>query len=98
ASAKRCSRTKTRIKTAVNARKPGISRKLCSMPISAPLNCARSITKLLSNTCQVEKQKAITKVMVNNNNWGLRTTDKDLLIFIYYLNHRCRKNQSTTNQ
>ena len=49
----------------VNAKNPGISRKLCSIPISTPVKLAFSITKLFSNTIHTENTKGIVKAIAN---------------------------------
>ncbi len=48
------------------ARNPGISRTVCSQPISAPSNCATSITKLLSSADHVAKAIGIPKAIKAN--------------------------------
>ena len=48
-----CSRTKMMIAMTPTATKPGISRTVCSKPMSAPSNCAASMTKLLSSADHV---------------------------------------------
>ena len=53
--AKVCSFSTNRTNTAVNARKPGNSRKLCRMPISRPVKAACSMAKLFSKACHTEK-------------------------------------------
>ena len=61
--AKVCSRSTNSTKTAVNARNPGTSRRLCRMPISRPVNAARSITKLLSSADQVAQAMGMAILM-----------------------------------
>jgi hypothetical protein len=51
-------------KTTAKARNPGISRRDCRMPISAPVKAACSIAKLLSNACQVAKLKGTAPAMM----------------------------------
>ena len=41
--------------TTVNAKNPGTSRKLCSIPISLPPKLAISTAKLFKRACQTEK-------------------------------------------
>ena len=54
------------------ARKPGISRTLCSKPISAPSNCATSITKLFNSAAQVAKAIGIAAAIMNKRVIGRR--------------------------
>ena len=51
--ARRCSDTTASRNTAVNARKPGISRIDCSKPMSLPSNAAISMAKLFSSAFHV---------------------------------------------
>ena len=62
---KRCSRMKASTNTTVKAKKPGISRTLCSKPISAPSKFAFSITKLFNRAIQLEKAIGTT-IEINN--------------------------------
>ena len=57
--------------TTVSAKKPGISRKLCNMPISLPVKAAASLLKLLINAIHVENIKGITKAINNNKTEGV---------------------------
>src|ERR687894_560402 len=59
-------------KIAVKARKPGISRTDCRMPISQPVNPAASLAKLLSSACQLAKLIQLRKAMVIRNATGER--------------------------
>ena len=70
--ARRCSRTINNTHTAVNAKKPGISRKLCNMPISFPVKSAASLLKLLINAIHVEKMSGIKNAISNKKTKGVR--------------------------
>ena len=48
----------------------GISRKLCNIPISTPVKCSFSITKLFSNTIHTENTNGIVKAMASNKCLG----------------------------
>ncbi len=56
-----CSRMKTMTRITPTARKPGISRMVCSRPMSAPSNAAISTTKLLSSADHVAKATGMMK-------------------------------------
>ena len=58
--------------TAAKAIKPGTSRKLCRMPISAPVKPARSITKLFNSAFQVAKLKGTAPAITRINTSGRR--------------------------
>ena len=51
--------------TAVKAKKPGTSRKLCNIPISFPVKLAASLLKLLIKAAQVEKANGMMKAIIN---------------------------------
>ena len=78
--AKVCCLIKIITSIAVKARKPGISRRLCKIPISSPVKAALSTTKLLSNTCQVVK--AIVLPMANIKSRVLRFCNSGRFIFL----------------
>ena len=80
--AKVCSFTTSSTNTVVKARKPGTSRKLCKMPISTPVNAARSTTKLLSKADQVLKPIGIAIDININNVTGLCLKDCDIVAFL----------------
>jgi len=54
------------------ARKPGISRTVCSQPISTPVKPAASMTKLFSKAAHVAKAMGIAKAMRNSKKTGWR--------------------------
>ena len=63
-----CSLIISKTKTIVNAKKPGISLILCSMPISTPVNFARSTTKLFNKADQPLKATGVAtdiKISIN---------------------------------
>jgi hypothetical protein len=59
-------------KTTPNDRKPGISRKDCRMPISAPPKPMRSIAKLLSRLFQVANEMGTPAPMMSSRISGRR--------------------------
>lgn len=54
------------------ARKPGISRTVCSSPMSEPSKSATSMTKLFSNADQVLKAIGIASAIRNSKATGRR--------------------------
>ena len=71
-SASTCSCMKTMIAMTPTARKPGISRTMCSAPMSAPSNAATSTTKLLSSADQVAKATGMAAAKTNSSAVGRR--------------------------
>jgi hypothetical protein len=67
-----CSRIKTKTKTTANARKPGISRMLCRIPNSLPLNPATSMVKLLIIADQVANESGTADAISISNISGER--------------------------
>ena len=68
---------------AVNARKPGISRTDCRMPISLPVKLAASMAKLFSNADQVENAMALPATMRMSRLAGVRqplASDRDISV------------------
>src|SRR4028118_176139 len=56
--------------TAVNARKPGISRTDWSTPISYPVTAAASLAKLLNSACHEAKPNQFAKVIATRKRVG----------------------------
>ena len=71
-SPKTCSLMKMMIAMTPTARKPGISRIVCSQPISTPVNPARSMTKLFRSADHVANARGIAAAIRNNSVVGLR--------------------------
>src|SRR6056300_2069719 len=58
------------------ARNPGISRTVCSQPMSDPSNWPTSITKLFSRADQTENAKGMAMAIATNSALGLRHAGK----------------------
>ena len=69
--AKICSFITRRTKTMVKAKNPGISLKLCRIPISIPVNAAFSTTKLFNNAAHALKAIGIAIDIRINKETGL---------------------------
>ena len=70
-------RNRNKRNTTRNARNPGTSRRLCRIPISAPLKAARSIAKLLSSACHVAKLRGTAAAIIKRRYSGRsRNLDK----------------------
>ena len=67
-----CSRTKIMIAITPTAKKPGVSRTVCSNPMSEPSKLATSITKLFNKADHVLKAIGMAKAIRNNNTIGRR--------------------------
>ena len=70
--AKVCWRHTSSMKTTVNARNPGTSRRPWSIPISLPVNPAFSTTKLLISTDQVSNAMGMEAANSSSSICGLR--------------------------
>ena len=64
------------------ARNPGISRTVCSQPISTPVNPAASMTKLFSRADQVLNAMGIAKAITNSNATGRRQNGIDMALSV----------------
>ena len=67
-----CSRMTSNRNTTAKARNPGTSRRLCSMPISAPVNAARWMAKLSIRVCQVAKLRGTAQAIMSSSTSGRR--------------------------
>lgn len=67
-----CSRMKNNRNIAANAKKPGISRMLCWMPISLPVKDKTSTAKLLVSMVHEAKDTCKVAVIAISNMTGLR--------------------------
>ncbi len=67
-----CSFSTSNTNTVVNAMKPGISLRLCRMPISTPVKAARSTAKLFSNAFHALKAIGIAILISISRKIGLR--------------------------
>jgi len=72
-----CSRRTMISRITPMARKPGISRTVCSQPISTPVKPAASMTKLLSSADHVAKAMGMAKAMRNSRLSGRRQRGSD---------------------
>jgi hypothetical protein len=70
-----CSRMNSKTSTTAKDRNPGTSRRLCNMPISAPVNAARSMAKLLIRLDQVAKLKGTAEAINSRRISGRRQLD-----------------------
>ncbi len=73
-----CSRTNSKIAMTPIARKPGISRTVCSKPMSDPSKSATSITKLFSSADHVLKAMGMASAMRNSRATGRRQNGRPL--------------------